>query len=228
MWHPQLERLSAYHCLAPDLPEQGQSSTRTPFTLEGAALDVADLIRARGAQRRAHVVGLSLGGAVALTLVRVAPECVDHAVVSGTAAGLGRVLGALSNVSAYLYRYLNRELLINLSIKQFRIPLQYQAMVREDLRRSATEAFTRHYTAALMAMQLPTQSTAPTLAAAGRHETWVAKQAARKIVATVPQARGAIAPQVGHLWSLQDPDLFTAMVRAWCEDLPSPATLRPL
>jgi len=28
MWQPQLERLHYYHCLAPDLPEQGKSEDR--------------------------------------------------------------------------------------------------------------------------------------------------------------------------------------------------------
>src|SRR5690625_526833 len=122
MWEPQLDRLPEYHCLVPDLPEQGRSARITPFSLDDAAQRVADLIDSRCRDGRAHLVGLSLGGAVALTVLLHTPELVDRLVVSGTAAGFGRVLGAISKASARLYRYLSTDMLIKASIKQFGIP----------------------------------------------------------------------------------------------------------
>jgi pimeloyl-ACP methyl ester carboxylesterase len=44
MWQPQLERLPDYYCLAPDLPEHGQSADIKPFTWHGSALLVDALI----------------------------------------------------------------------------------------------------------------------------------------------------------------------------------------
>jgi pimeloyl-ACP methyl ester carboxylesterase len=45
MWRKQVEALKAdYHCLVPDLPEQGKSTQAGPYTTEGAADSVADLI----------------------------------------------------------------------------------------------------------------------------------------------------------------------------------------
>jgi pimeloyl-ACP methyl ester carboxylesterase len=161
MWQPQWERLPDYYCLVPDLPEQGRSVQITPFALDDAAQRVATLIHARCANRRAHLVGLSLGGAVAPTVLRLTPDLVDHVVVSGTAAGLGRMLSTLSKANARLYRYLNVEMLIKLSIKQFGIRAEYQAMFREDVLRDTSEAFIRHYTDALMTMRLPTHTAAP-------------------------------------------------------------------
>ena len=40
MWQPQLDALTDFHCLAPDLPEHGRSGS-VPFTLPGAAAAVA-------------------------------------------------------------------------------------------------------------------------------------------------------------------------------------------
>jgi hypothetical protein len=34
MWIPQLERLEEFHCLAPDLPEHGQSQAVAPFSMD--------------------------------------------------------------------------------------------------------------------------------------------------------------------------------------------------
>ena len=94
MWQPAIEMLPDFcRILAPDLPEQGQSEGIAPFTLDDTARRVAALIRQRVPGGKAHVVGLSLGGAVVLTLLHLAPEVVDRALVTGTAAVLSRLAG---------------------------------------------------------------------------------------------------------------------------------------
>jgi pimeloyl-ACP methyl ester carboxylesterase len=229
MWGSQLERLADYHCLVPDLPEQGRSIDIQPFTLEDSAQRVAMLIRERSANQRAHVVGLSLGGAVALTLLRIAPECVDHAILSGTAAGLGKLLGAIGLASAGLYRVMSKEMLVNASYKQFGIPKQYQNMFKEDLLATSTPEFVKRTIQVLMDMQLPPRTvTVPTLVVVGEKETQSAKSAARTLVKTLGNVKGVTAPGVGHVWNLQAPDLFTDMIRAWVTDALLPSALRPL
>ena len=47
MWQPQIERLTDYHLLVPDLPEHGQSRAIQPFTFPDAAAQVAELIEAK-------------------------------------------------------------------------------------------------------------------------------------------------------------------------------------
>lgn len=228
MWQPQLEQLADYYCLAPDLPEQGKSVNEGPFNLDDTARRVVELINERIPSRRAHLVGLSLGGAVALNIMRIAPETVDHVIVSGTAAGLGKVLGAISKSSAVLYRFMKPETLVRVSVKQFGIPEAYQDMFREDILLTSTEAFTWHFTDALMTMQLPCDSTIPTLVVVGEKETIPAKQAAKKLTNCLKQSRGVIVPGVGHVWNLQAPKLFAETVRAWITDSPLPGALRPL
>ena len=68
-WAPQLPALAARHrVLAPDLRAHGRSSRpRGRLTVEAMARDVAALLAALEAPP-AHVVGLSLGGCVALAL----------------------------------------------------------------------------------------------------------------------------------------------------------------
>src|SRR5690348_18405234 len=96
MWQPQIERLSnEYHCLAPDLPEHGKSTDIGTLTLENTSHVLANLIRKQTPHGCAHVVGLSLGGSVALGLLRDVPEVVDHMMVSGTAAHFSPMIAAL-------------------------------------------------------------------------------------------------------------------------------------
>lgn len=203
MWEPQVRRLKdKYHCVVPDLPQQGRSAHIAPFSLADAAERVARLIQ-QCCQGRAHLVGLSLGGAVALTVMLQSPEVVGRVVVSGTSARLGRMLGQLSKWSARLYRYMKPETLVKASIKQFGIPSQYAGIFRDELRHGVSESFVLAYTDSLMQMRLPTSADIPLLVAVGQRETWVAKQSARKIVAAVPHAQGVIAPHAGHVWNLE-------------------------
>lgn len=215
-WAPQLEQLAQdFHCLAPDLPEQGRSAHVRPFTLEGSARAVSELVRTRVPGGRAHVVGLSLGGAVGLTLMLTAPERVESLLVSGTASGLGRVLGTVSLWSAGLYRLMSPERLAALSARQFGIPEEFAEAFREDLARCATADFTRSFTRALMGLRLPLEARVPILVAVGEHETWAAHRAARVLARRLPDARAVTVPGVGHVWNLQAPALFSATVRAW-------------
>jgi 3-oxoadipate enol-lactonase len=63
----------------------------TPYTVEMMADDTVGLMRAVGI-RRAHVVGISLGGRIAMALTLAHPEMVDRLVLASTAA---RVISTL-------------------------------------------------------------------------------------------------------------------------------------
>lgn len=69
MWQPQFQCLPDYYCLAPDLPEHGNSANIGPFSLKDASRRMADVIRQSTSTGCAHVVGLSMGGAVAMRML---------------------------------------------------------------------------------------------------------------------------------------------------------------
>ena len=82
MWQPQVERLTDYHLLIPDLPGHGDSAGIPLTSIENAGNRIARLIRKRAHGGKAHVVGLSLGAQVVVYLLAQTPERVEHAVVS--------------------------------------------------------------------------------------------------------------------------------------------------
>lgn len=85
-WTPQLDDLGdAFRVIAMDLPGHGERAGE-PFTLDGAADAVAAVIREQAAGRRAIVVGLSLGGYVAMTLAAREPDLVRGLVLAGATA----------------------------------------------------------------------------------------------------------------------------------------------
>jgi pimeloyl-ACP methyl ester carboxylesterase len=85
MWAPQVARLSdTYRTIALDLPGHG-TRARELFTLDAAADSVAHVID-EAAGGRAIVVGLSLGGYVAMHLAERSPERVRGLALAGATA----------------------------------------------------------------------------------------------------------------------------------------------
>src|SRR5512137_2600894 len=74
MWQQQMKALSDYHCLAPDLPEHGYSSSESPFCMSTVVNDIATIIRSKAQEKKAHVIGLSLGGQITIELLKRYPE----------------------------------------------------------------------------------------------------------------------------------------------------------
>ena len=83
MWWRQVPAFADHRCLAVDLPGHGRSRDLPWISLADTAERVAAVVSARTASGTAHVVGLSLGGYVALSLLESHPALVDHAVISG-------------------------------------------------------------------------------------------------------------------------------------------------
>ena len=85
-WAAQLHDLGGeFRVIAVDLPGHGSRAAET-FTLEGATDAVASVIRDEAAEGHAVVVGLSLGGYVAMALAARHPDRVRGLVLAGATA----------------------------------------------------------------------------------------------------------------------------------------------
>lgn len=244
MWQPQIERMGDYHLLVPDLPEHGGSQEVKPFTIRGAAEAIAELIRCRANGGRAHVVGLSEGGQVAVMLLSLAPELVERVVVSGVlvrpAPGSAWMTpGLLAATHKWFMESLkNHDGWIRLNMKYAAgIPEQYFPQFKATFRQTTREAFI-HLMLENRAFRLPQglgQVSSPVLVVAGRKEDPLVHASAHDLVAAIPGARGVVAeldprlPRAAHHnWSMAAPQLFTQMLRCWFGKQPLPGELKPL
>jgi pimeloyl-ACP methyl ester carboxylesterase len=85
-WFPQLRRLAGrYRCVAVDLPGHGRRGEEQ-FTIEGAVAAVDEAIAAEVPSGRAVLVGLSLGGYVAIETAAALPDRVAGLVLAGCSA----------------------------------------------------------------------------------------------------------------------------------------------
>jgi pimeloyl-ACP methyl ester carboxylesterase len=223
MWQPQFQRLPDYHCLAPDLPEHGNSANIGPLSLKEASKRVADLIRQYRPNGRAHVVGISLGGAIAVRMLLDAPEVLDYVLVSGAATRLDPVVASFNTMMGFL----GPDQLAQLIFLQSNIPPHSQLLVREGVRTVKPAAF-RHFSQEVTQIELPHQVHVPLLITVGQNEPFLVQQAAREMRTTIQGAKGMMVAGVGHIWNLEAPDLFTQTVRSWVTDTPLPQACRAL
>ena len=240
VWDPVVERLAGrYDCLAPDLPEHGRSVERGPFSIVGAAGDVAALVRERANGGRAHLVGISVGGQIALQVAATAPELVDPLVLSGTLVAPPRpprrrrgptLLDALDLLFRALTPIRDNPLLIRGVLCLSRIPPRYLAQYRADARLATRAGLMRTLVEnGTYRPPVPLGTiAAPTLVVVGADEPPILQQSARLLAAALPNAVGRAAPGVAHSWNLEAPDRFVEATDAWLGGGPLPPWLMPL
>ncbi len=244
MWQPQVEALGDYHGLVPDLPEQGKSVNEKPFTIQSSAERIAELIRTRAHGGRAHVVGLSEGAQITVALLALAPELVNHAVVS---SALTRPMPGASLITpgliALSYRWAvsplkNNEWWVRLNMKYAAgVPEKYYPQFSQTFRELTASGFTDVMTEN-QRFRLPKgleRVKAPTLIVVGKHEYAAMRQSALDLAKAIPHARAyqvvhtrkmSLAEE--HNWNLSAPELFTQTVRAWISDQPLSSALELL
>jgi pimeloyl-ACP methyl ester carboxylesterase len=224
MWRDHMARLTGFHCLAPDLPGFGRSNHLPPLTVDETADLVAELIETRVPGRRAHVVGLSWGGAVTHRLLERRPELVDRAVIDCagvlTWRGGPLVLLAISAVSPFLH---TRPV-----VAMFSRMIGMDESGRADLRAASRRAFRRAFVEGFKGgvSRVEMEAPCPTLLTAGETETLIRPSNAAQ-ASLMPNAVARYAPGVGHGWIARKTDLHVRMVEAWLTGQELPAELPP-
>ncbi len=218
-WFPVTPGLAPfYRLILIDLRGHGQSSlASTGYRIEAMAQDVMAVLEAEGIAR-VHVLGLSLGGCVSLQLALAAPERVERLVLVNTFARLRhqgmwrRRLARLRRATLGTMDDLAR--LVAQSL--FDDPVaQMQAWDR--LRRNDLGVIRRCMMAVArfdVREQLP-RLTAPTLVLIGDRDRTVPRLCADELVAGLPCARLQVIPGAGHALPYEQPQAFTAAVRAF-------------
>jgi pimeloyl-ACP methyl ester carboxylesterase len=226
-WQPVVEEMADFHCLAPDLPGQGRSRD-IPFSIQACVDSCARLIRERVPNQRVHLAALSLGGPVAFSLLKDYPELVDHVLLSGCSGQIPAWQTDLAKASLWTYRLFKTRTLVEMTLKQQGIPARYHDLVTEDLAHSTDEAFMRPMLEELSRWQLPDRVERPLLLVVGEREPRAARRFTQRYLEQFPDVHGLLADDLRHAWSLERPDLFANLLRAWITDGPLPAGFRPL
>jgi pimeloyl-ACP methyl ester carboxylesterase len=217
VWLDQLNGLAhVRQCIAPDLRGFGRSDpiVEGTLTMEVMADDVAALIEALGATE-ADIVGISMGGYVALALYELRPAMVRTLTLVDTRATADSV-EAREGRNALITQLLaeGRTALAGMMLGSLLGPGASE-IVRARVR-SMIEG-TRYETivAALAGMRDRSDRTellphvvVPTLVVVGEQDTLTPPAQVRAMAEAVPGARTAVIRGAGHLTPIEQPDDF--------------------
>ncbi|KAI5863621.1 alpha/beta-hydrolase [Durotheca rogersii] len=239
-WAHCWPKLSEYHLLIPDLPQHSRSRHVGPFSYLLSADLIAKIIRDHAHDGRAHVVGVSAGGYVALELVRRHPDTVLSAFVSGAAPledfwksfnsqpkiaqiGLSVILhsprSVMTKATGWAPELRNDELVKEM--KRNNTARLYETGCREAqnwTRENLEEVGRRDKRIALVA---------------SRHEKVEHIQEMARVLGALgsdqgQKTRAFLVKDAIQAWNLQNPQLFARGIRAWAEKMPMPMDYEPL
>ncbi|MGM4922860.1 alpha/beta fold hydrolase [Tardiphaga sp. 804_B3_N1_9] len=230
MWQEQIEQLTDFDCLIPDLPGHGHSHDVRWRSCEQTADLVAEIIRKNVPSGRAHVVGLSLGACVGLTLLARHPSVVERALLSGINV-LPLPNRWLIDAAAYaIAPLIKTRLFARLNARALNIPADRFEAYRQSLQPLSIRDFIGASHDA-SAFSLPANAAAiqtPTLLVAGEHEHPLILASMARLRQVLPNSQARLAKGVGHAWNGERPDLFAATVKAWCAQRELPDELMNL
>jgi pimeloyl-ACP methyl ester carboxylesterase len=216
MWWQQTAALTDFHCLNVDLPGHGKSSDVPWISLANTADQIAEIIDTTATARRAHVVGLSLGGYIGLLLLDRHAAVVEHAVLSGvTAAPMPN--RSLLTPQVWMMTLMKQPFFAKRQAKSLGLPPAQQTAFTQNLQAMLVETYRRIMEEAVGFRMSPMlkECAVPTLIAAGGNESDIILQSVEVIPALMPYAQGVLAPGRNHGWNVEAPAPFNAMIRAW-------------
>ncbi|KAK8045629.1 hypothetical protein PG993_005653 [Apiospora rasikravindrae] len=221
-------KLSEYHLIIPDLPQHSRSRHVKPFSFDLSADLVADLIRKHAHDGKAHLVGMSTGGYIALEMVRRHPDVIQSVFASGVSylfGGWQTLSKRYPKVMALgLSAMLNTPSGMLLKATGWATHLQNEELLRE-IRKNTTPNLSAagvgdtHRYSREDVIEAGKQSKRVAVVAGGKQD---------HIEGPGEETRTFVVKNGIHVWNLQLPELFAQSVRAWIEGYPMPVGLEEL
>lgn len=215
MWWQQLPAFSDYKIITVDLPGHGKSA-HIPWTSLAAT---ADLIAEHVLQDRiVHVVGLSLGGHVALELAKRYPEKIMSTFVTGITVKPMSFQFLIPLQSRLVQKQIhNTSYLRELAHDYYQLPSDkiaefienYQLLTKENYETIWKEIAQFHLDGSYESIAKPC------LIAAGSQESSGILDSIQIAPKIIPSAEGHLIPNAHHAWPVQNATLFNQILRDW-------------
>ncbi|KAH7136755.1 Alpha/Beta hydrolase protein [Dactylonectria estremocensis] len=238
-WRLVWPYLTAYHLLVVDLAGHSGSSSMRPTAIPAQVEHVAALIRSKARGGTAHVVGLSMGGFVAVELARTHPQLVRSAFATGAAPFTGirmwaakhpQVLGVMNTVmsSRILQGVASWLDEMAWSAQGLTVPEELKLDMKGNKSSEVTiEVFSSFVDIKLDGME---KVVARTLVVAGGRMDDVAATKSQGAALRIgcPESKAAVVKDAYHPWNLQLPELFAQGILCWVEQRELPKEFEEL
>lgn len=229
LWAAQLSGLLSYaRCLAPDLRGFGGTSVAGPYTIDQYADDLAAFLAVLGVER-AVVCGLSMGGYVAMAMLRRHRSLLRGLILSSTRAGADTPEAREKRMRLIEFvREHGVEALAGRQLKAMVGETTFNSRpdVLEALRQIMAHAPSDGVIGALEAMAARQDSTAllagidiPTLVVSGSEDTFTPPTELEALSAAIPRSRLEVIQGAGHVCCYERPAAFTHVVSEFLASL---------
>jgi len=229
LWSGQLSGLSTHaRCIAPDLRGFGDSTVAGPYSMAQYADDLVALLDSLGIDR-AIVCGLSMGGYVAMAMLRHHRERVRALILTSTRATADTPEGREKRMR--LIEFVREHGVEALAQRQLRAMVGETTFTSrpellESLRRLMAAAPLDGVIGALQAMADRPDSTellatieVPTLVIGGAEDTFTPPTELAALAAAIPHARLEMIGTTGHVCAFERPAAFDHLVAEFLESL---------
>ncbi|XWN32648.1 MAG: alpha/beta hydrolase [Devosia sp.] len=213
MWGPVVDRLPHVRAILVDLPGHGCSNGIPWLSLNDTAEKVVEVVDdcRRG---DVHIVGLSLGAYVGMTMLAQRPNTYTSAMLSGMHAGAMPLRRLMKGLTIAIAPVATRPFFARKTARMHGSDAADVAGFVAEAARTRLAAF-RQATLDVLDYSLPqniNRVTTRTLIAAGRREHQVILGSLSEIERRLPNGRALEVPNVGHGWAGQDPALFARVL----------------
>lgn len=231
LWQLQIEDLNSFaRLIAPDLRGHGQSdAVPGPYTMTLFADDCVDLMGHLGVAPPFIVSGLSMGGYIALEIVRRYPDIVGGLILIATRSGADSDEGkANRDKSIKLVKEKGVEALVEQMLPKLFSPKtkETQPDVVDFVKEIMLEASPEGVIGALQAMRdrddstdLLGEITVPTLIIHGADDQLIPLSEARMMHKAIPNSKLVVIPDAGHVPNLENPDAYNDAVIDFFEEV---------
>jgi 2-succinyl-6-hydroxy-2,4-cyclohexadiene-1-carboxylate synthase len=233
-WAPHVAAWPA-RVIAVDLPGHGQTAAPADadrYRMEATVADLVALLDRLGVER-AHVLGYSMGGRVALHLAAAHPERVATLILESASPGLATQaerdarVAADTALAASIERdgiaaFVDRWEALPLWASQARLPDEVRAGLRAQRLNNRAVGLANSLRGLGTGAQAPLHDRLadlpmPALVIAGRLDAKFTA-IARVMAAALPQGRLALVAEAGHAAHLEQPALFDRLVAGFLEE----------
>jgi 3-oxoadipate enol-lactonase len=231
MWLPLFELLQPYfHCIAPDFRGFGGSTLGNDYQLSDLAQDIETIRKHLAANSRIHLVGLSMGGYVALEYWRMFGDHLHSLTLTNTRPNA-------DNIQARDNRRELSQKVMHAGVEAALEPMINQLLAdgsresdAEKLLRGMIGSCTPQAIVAAQSAMTERRDFSPllcsmvtrTLVVAGQNDCMTPSSATKQWAEQIPNGRFAEIPGSGHLSPLESPAIFFSILFDFLNSLNTP------
>ncbi len=221
MWQEQLAYFRDYHCIVPDLPEQGKSAGTDLFSIKSSAESLLNVIEEKADGKKVVVVGFSLGAQIIVQMLSMRPDLIDYAMINSALVRPMKRLEAFIGPTVRLTHPLTKwRSFAQAQAKTLAIPKDLFETYFQESIKMTPETLTR-ILQENMTFSIPSEfkdAKTKILVTVGEKERGIMRQSAEDILTNSQNGQGIILAKTGHGAPLVNPLLFNSILDKWLKE----------